>query len=450
MTEKRFFPASIVDEAAYLAEIANRSSLTNWAILTLEGEVSSRTIQETLDACLDLYPKLKCILVNHYPSLKRWFRCRWKYQDITSEDIFQEINDVNLAHDPQEVVSYCLQSNYLSNLDISIHSPFKVLLIRNTDRTMLIFISHHAAIDGLGGFLFIKNFIRIYEDMFYHKNRERNYAPDFEAISQPEIKFRFDRFSLRYFYNFLKQAFPMLQEPVIQVYGQDGEGPEGKLVVVAQEVAPHQLKKIRKVAKEHQVSLNDYLLAAMFQTIKNWNQQWNEQPGSIYINVPVNLRSPSDSITGNFISGFNISFRPEMIGEKGELVKLINKKRSSLMKSNVATGARNMLIPLKLFPLKLKVLLSKRSSHTLDPTLTFSNLGIANLNPSHRDEEGFHCMGSARICCTIPINFLAPWPQVDTLIYHNRMVITLSVFRSHFSQEAAERLLDSFVTELTE
>jgi len=449
-TAKQLFPASIVDEAAYLAEIANRSSLTNWLILTLEGEVPSRTIQDTLDACLDLYPKLKCILVNHYPSLKRWFRYRWKCQDITSGDIFQEIKDVNVAHDPREVVSYCQKNNYLSNLDITSHSPSKVLLVRNTDSTMLIFMSHHAALDGLGGFLFLRNFIRIYEDIFYHKNKERKYIPDFEAISQPEIKFRLDRSSLSSFYNFLKHSSLMLRETPVQLHPQDGEGPEGKLLAVAQEVDPDQFKQIRKHAKEHHVSLNDYLLAAMFQTIKNWNQQWNEKPGRIYINMPVSLRSPSDPITGNFISGFNISFRPELIGEKGELLKLINKKRFSLMKSNVATGALNMLVPFKLLPLKLKEYLSTHSSPTLHPTLTFSNLGIAILNASHRDEEGFHCMGPARICRTIPINFLAPWPQVDALIYHNRIVITLSVFRSRFSPEAAEKFLNSFIRELTE
>ena len=119
MTEKRFFPASIVDEAAYLAEIVYRSSLSNWAILTLEGEVSSRTIQEALDVCLGLYPKVKCTLVNQYPSLKRWFRYRWRYQDITSEDIFQEIKDVNLPHDPQEVVSHCLQNNRLASSSLT-------------------------------------------------------------------------------------------------------------------------------------------------------------------------------------------------------------------------------------------------------------------------------------------------------------------------------------------
>ena len=450
MTDKQFFLASIVDEAAHLMELANQSSLTQWGIITLMGKVSSRAVQETLDVCINDFPKVKCTLVKNYPSLKRWFRYCWEYQDIKGKDILQEIEDSNPVHDPQKVVSYCQQNNFLPHLDITRHGPLKVLLIRHADRTTLVFISHHAAVDGLGGFLSIKNFIRVYEDIFYHKKKGGDSHPDFEAISKPEVKFRSDHFSPRHFYFFLKHASLILREPAVRIHAQGGEGIEGKLLAVAREIAPKQLKVIRILAKDQQASLNDYLLAAMFQTIRKWNQQWDEESGRIYINVPVSLRSRSDPIMGNFISGFNISFRPELIGEKGKLLKLIKKERLSLMKNNVASEALSMAALLKPLPLKLKVLLSKRSPHTHHPTLTLSNLGTASPNLSHRDKEGFHYMGSARICCILPINFVAPWPQVDVLIYHNSMVITLSLFRSQFSLGAAERFLDYFIRELTE
>ena len=105
MTEKHLFPASIVDEAAYLSEEAMRTSIIHGWIFILEGEVSSSTVQKALDDCLNYYPKFKCILVKDYPSIKRFFRYCWKYQDIKGSDILQEIKDLNPDHDCQGEIS---------------------------------------------------------------------------------------------------------------------------------------------------------------------------------------------------------------------------------------------------------------------------------------------------------------------------------------------------------
>jgi hypothetical protein len=50
----------------------------------------------------------------------------------------------------------------------------------------------------------------------------------------------------------------------------------------------------------------------------------------------VNLRSPEDSTVGNIFPGFNISFRPGLIGEKQEMVRLIRKELISTMENDIA------------------------------------------------------------------------------------------------------------------
>ena len=112
MTEKRFFTASILDEVGYCVETTNRNPLFFGLLLTLEGEVSTRVVKEALDACIDYYPKFKCILVRNYPSFKRWFRYCWEYQDIKSEDILQEIEDLSPDHNSQEAINLYIK-NYI-------------------------------------------------------------------------------------------------------------------------------------------------------------------------------------------------------------------------------------------------------------------------------------------------------------------------------------------------
>jgi hypothetical protein len=121
-----------------------------------------------------------------------------------------------------------------------------------------------------------------------------------------------------------------------------------------------------------------------------------------------------------------------------------------MMGNDIARTISNLSWILKLIPLKKKVLMLKHHPQTLDPTFALSNISICNPNPFHKDREGFHYMGPARISNISFITSAVPWPQVVALTYNEKMTICLSVSRSYFSQEATERLLDSFVTELTE
>ncbi len=450
MTEKKFFPASIIDETVYIMERVIRTSLTGTFIITLEGEVSSKVVREALDACLNLYPKFKCVLVNNYPSPKRWFRYCWEYRDTKSENILKEIPDLNQNYNPQEVFTYCMQNHLFTFLDITRQVPVQLTLIRQPNQVTLLFTFHHAAVDGIGVILFIQEFIQLYEKIFYHRKTDDDYSPDFKAISQPEIKFPWRHFSLRNYYAYLKHSILLKREPSAQIQTQGRKDSKRMLLTAVREINTSQLKTIRTTVKKYHVTFNDYLLAAMFQTIKKWNQQGGEKSQRIYINVPVNLRSPEDATVGNILSGFNISFMPGLIGEKQEMVRLIRKEFISMMKNDMARTILSLSWILKLIPLKIKMLMFKHHPQTLYPTLALSNIGICNPNPSHKDKEGFHYMGSARISNISFITSAVPWPQVVVLTYNERMTICLSVFRSHFSQEAAEKLLDSFVIELTE
>ncbi len=50
MREKQFFPASPVDELAYLAEVSTPYSITFGAGMTLEGEINTDIVCDALDA----------------------------------------------------------------------------------------------------------------------------------------------------------------------------------------------------------------------------------------------------------------------------------------------------------------------------------------------------------------------------------------------------------------
>ena len=145
MTVKRQFPASIVDEITYCVESAYNSLhlVYSW-ILTLEGEVSTEVTRKALDRALDYYPKCRCILVNNFPSCKRWFRYRWEHTSTTGQDILQEIELSDPAVSIRDVVEYHVHKHVLLSIDLSSHIPLKILLIRTPQRTFFSFIMDFA------------------------------------------------------------------------------------------------------------------------------------------------------------------------------------------------------------------------------------------------------------------------------------------------------------------
>jgi NRPS condensation-like uncharacterized protein len=451
MDKKKFYQASIVDELAHLMETPLNTSITQGWTFTLEGELSSPSIREALDRCLTLYPKLACTLTKDYPSLKRAFRYSWNYRnDITSSAIFEEIEDSNPDHRSKDTLSYYRDYHHSHYIDITREPPIKVLLIRQSERSHLIFFVHHAGVDGIGFLLFFQSFIEFYEDSIYQREKESGGTPDFKGISKPHIPFQWKHFLPQHLSVYRKYGVLKEQVHVAHQDGEEGGNSMEKLLAIDRELSPEQFSTFRATAKKHQVTINDYLLASMFQTVKTWNRQRNEQPGRIYLDVPVNLRSPEDRTLGNIMCGFRIFLTPESIGTKEETLRLVKKKRSFMMKQQIAQKMVEFAWVLKPLPLSLKKLLYSLHPDTYCPTLTMSNIGICNPNPSHKDDDGFHYLGSARIRSMCFIGYAAPWPQLIALTYNNRMRISLSVFRSQFSLESAEAFLDSFIDTINE
>lgn len=446
MTQKQFYPASTVDELAHLFEQSTHQPLTFGGIITLEGEVNAEVLGTALNAALDLYPKLQCVLVNRYPSVKRWFRFAWEYHPTGSEEIMEEIEDLEPNPTTKDVMHYFRQYHPLLSLDITRQTPLKVMLIRNPGCTHLIIYVHHAATDGLGLIFFIQTLIQTYEDIFYQKKKRLTDAVDYSAISKPDIRFRLQHLSPKHLFPFLKYNSLAKKEPPLPLYPREDDEGTRVFVPLYREISPHQFTHVKTTAKRHGVTINTYLLASMFQTIKKWNQQWSSKPERIYISVPLNLRTPAEQTVANMVSGFYLPCRSELIDGKAQLLKMIQKEQKSAME--LARQSVNLTSLLNLLPLPMKKRMFKNRASSVGPTITLSNMGMCQPNPHHTDKEGFHYMGPARIVNIGIIPHPVQWPQLGILSYNNKLSIGFGVFRSHFPAETAEKFLQLFIEEL--
>lgn len=451
MSEKLLFPASIVDELTYCVEgVASSLHLVYAWILTLEGEVSTEVSQKALDGAFSYYPKCKCILVNNYPSYKRWFRYHWEHTECTGKDILQEIEVSDPDFTIREAVAYYMHNHVPLSIDPSSHIPLKVLLIRTPQRTFFSFIMHHSVADGVGSISFIQKFISCYEDIFYQRKPADHHSPRFEDISVPPIPFRWNHFSPRRLLPYFSYNNLFRKEPPTRLYSHEVPVDSAKFVAGVRDLPSSHLEAIRTTAKNHQATVNDYLLATTFQTAKTWSKGWAGTSERIYITVPINLRPPEDRTMSNILSSVNLCLKPEMITEKAPLLQLIREEMNRLSTHDMARTMVNLSCLLKPIPIALKRFLLKHSIPGFSPTLLLSNLGVLSPNPSHTDEEGFHYMGPARICNIHVIPNAGTWPDVLVSTYNKQLALTIAVMSSCFSSEEAERFLNCFVSNLME
>ena len=447
--EQQFFPASIIDEAAYYMEGAGNTTVTNGWILTLKGEVDSEIVRQALVSTFNCYPKYKCVLSKEYPSLKRWFRYCWKYRDtIDPQAIFEEIEVKN--PDPEKDAAAYFRELYPSNrIDVTRDIPLKIILIRKPEEVLMLIFHNHILSDGRGLLGLINKFIQFYEDIFYQRNQVE-VIPDFKSIPLPGLKPPWKDCSREHLNIFLKKTRLFLREPAVEVQPTGGTGPTGGLMLVTRVLSPDQFKVLKSTAKGLQATINDYMIAAMFQTMKKWNRERQGSQGRFYINVPVSLRSPEDLSTSNTLGGIVIAPDPEVIDNDSELIHQVREQRTFLHESGAAKIDLALAWPLKFTLLKLKDLLFKHHSHALYPSLCLSNIGICEYNPSHKDEEGFEYMGPAKIIGSNVVTAAIPWPQILIHTYNRRMEVSLSVFNSNFSLEAAKLFLEEYIHELLE
>jgi len=448
MGQKRIFPASTVDEVAYLFERSTPYSLTFGFVMSLEGKVDSGVVCQALDASLTCYPKLKCVLVDSYPSSKRWFGHAWEYRDIRARDILEEIELSQADYGHQDIVSDFGKYHQTHAIDITRQPPLKVLLLRSGSKVHLIFLAHHAAVDGLSVIFFVQTFIKYYESIFYQRKQDDHCTPDFDSISEPQIRFRWIIFSPKLHRTFIKNISLAKKEPPVPLYPRDEEHGEKRLIAAIRAFSPDQFEFLRSRARKEEVTINSYLLSSMFRTIKSWNSRWHGTSQRIYVSIPINLRPPEDRSMANIISGYYFSPQTEGISDRKTLLDLMQKEWPP--KVEHARDNINLLWFLKLLPLEVKKKFFERQASQIGSTLLLSNWGICNLNPSHTDSEGFHCMGEASIKTINTIAHPVSWPQLTVITYNNLLSISFTVFRSHFPAKTADEFLKFFIDDLME
>jgi len=142
-------------------------------------------------------------------------------------------------------------------------------------------------------------------------------------------------------------------------------------------LTPEELNELREKAKNAQVTLNDYFIAASILAIDEWNSKHGEKSDRISIEVPVNLR-PIGSFykwVGNWCSSVSISTRPKDRADLSTLLQTVNSQTKFIFENGLAYTLIYMAEGTRFLPFSAIKFLSKIQAGTGADTTVVSFLG---------------------------------------------------------------------------
>ncbi len=192
----------------------------------------------------------------------------------------------------------------------------------------LTFQVHHAVVDGLGGLQYLRDWLVIYDNLVAGRPHEAG-LPGLD-IERLRDRNRLGLLKRKYLLNLWRQgiglfgASKFLFRRFATIQAPSGQADESNVGFPNYEVASwneSELSAVRSFVRREKISLNDWLLAALFLSLQQWHE---EQFGSglsgwSRLIVPINLRTPEDRLlpAANRASLVQLDRRPQ--AEKDQL-----------------------------------------------------------------------------------------------------------------------------------
>ena len=212
-------------------------------------------------------------------------------------------------------------------------------------------------------------------------------------------------------------------------------------------------KSLRAAAGKYGVMLNDLLLAEMFQTVLQWNEQVDKHPtrGWLRIMMPFDMRDKRDFAmpAGNLTSYTFITRKSETCSDFDALVRGIRDETARIKHERLGTNFVDAIMLAQRVPKVLSYLLKRDRCIA---SVILSNIG----EPSRRFTARLPRKKGKVVCGDLLLDNISGVPPMRTkshatwaiFTYARQMTISLRCDPFRFSREQTEALLDVYMQRL--
>jgi NRPS condensation-like uncharacterized protein len=251
--------------------------------------------------------------------------------------------------------------------------PFSLVLARSPDRDALILSQNHSVADGVGAVRLLSSIFRAYAG-------EPDPVPDVDPLRMRDMRSFAARWTLGDRVRLLRERLEQRkapQDPSVHI-APSGSRPDGIAGLRLIRFDPAQLESAQ-AARVPPATFNDLLLASLALTVRRWNDERGEPPGSVWIRVPINIRPRewSTELMANLAATFDLRVPAEALTDLRTAQLAVAGRTRPLKEQRFA----DLLAGGGVIPLWVRRFLRKPTHSTADirETALLSNLGQPEL-----------------------------------------------------------------------
>jgi len=446
---ERIFPLPLAPfEAMALYDNWPDYSMACGAIFTVEGTIDRTAFDRAVGLASARHP-LTTAEIAHGPRGQRY----WQESNrrLTPQWIGAE-----------EATEFAASRSYDMSREVGVR-----IWVQQQDQIGKIFVEfHHTCCDGAGGMSFMDDIFAIYDADV--TNSELKLPPVETALLKQRGHFESERGNR--WQKFRHLCTDLLHSLNMAFRTPDTLGSKGRSQFLNRQTWSHdrlisrridrgRYQSIRAAAVEQGVTLNDYLVSRLFQTLQIWNERHSqpvgesERPrrtGLLRVLIPVNLRSRSDlamPMTNRLSYGF-LTRSSEAIKNDPNLIQSVSRENAHMRKAGLPRRLLDKFFLMQKTGLWPLIFSPKRCLSTV----VFSNLG----DPTRRFRtrfprtDGQIQIGNLRMTSFEGTTALRPMTRAGIFFntYGNQLTISARFDPAHYAIDDGEAFLDLFSAQI--
>jgi hypothetical protein len=447
--EPDLFPLPLAPFERYML-LDDRDDYPMAIVLTVDltGDLRRIEFESALQSALDRHPLLTCRVKPTQGTGPCWVPARDSRLPVDWSD-----DDRPVTCEPRE------------RIDITREPGVRIWVRRQPNAARVIFQIHHACCDGLGAVQFVGDLLACYGRTTAVEGSE---IPELELLDANRLRFRAT------FSDIESQTTPksclspwrlagrltklLRRGPVPLIAGRSPRSlstPSDLAfpATVSRIVDRATVLKLKSVASQKAVTVNDLYLLEMFQTIRQWNREHGgSSPWDWFrIGMPTSLRTPlHDAMpAANVVSHFFLTRRAGECDQPDDMLQDIHRRTSVVVNDQ---QGRFLAIGLK-YVLKIPGLLNV----LLHFNRCFATSILANVGEIRRGftatfplKQGRCVAGNVTLEGLFGIAPVRPNTRLSTSLgtYAGKLFINMHCDPNSFTRQQAEDLIDLFVRRL--
>lgn len=402
-------------------------------VMTVKGDVDRDALKRAWEATVGRHPLLSARLAN-----ARGWRPRWVAGAAAPLEWAEE---GTLTLEDQRT------------FDLEREPGMRGVVTRSGDRTVVALVLHHACCDGIGVLAFFEDLLVAYD----HDTRGEGGAPPWRTLNPMRLQVR-GEFGLRGYrptvgdiWGVITLWCGLLMRPAARVRATStAQGAESQPAddFITARLTEQQTANLARSAKSRQVTVNDLMMAELFQVLAKWDGDRGRRP--YRVTVPANLRLPDDAEmpAADVLSFAFVERQSADLKHHDVLLRSIQQTMAAIKERRLGLQFIGGLQCAALWPGLMRWVLNRRLAFA---TAVFSNLGSIFETSRLPRRDGLICAGSAVVESFAVASPIRPDTRAAMVVftYAGRLTLSLRCDPRHFDRASRAAFLDDLVQRLS-